>query len=165
MTPYLNITFPCGRTYQIATAPILEHAAKNDAVLSDDDALMAYVNTLPWPEVEEHARLMNVQVSLEAEWDSAVLVPADSPMGYPKPNAERLLQQPMAVTLGALAQEGTDAQIGMIANAAGTPVAAIIVVQGPPDIVTGYAGVVEQFAQFLSQRAAATQEQAATTVK
>lgn len=179
MTPYVNITFPCGRTYQVASAVAAAHfhaaikadnpdmddatiTATVEAAFADDSRLFDYIKAMPWDAVEPECRLMNVQVSLEAEWGSAVLVSADAKMGYPKPTADRLLQQPMAVTLGALVQEGSDAQIGMITNAAGVPVAAVIVVQGSPDVVSGYVGVVDQFANFLSQRAAASGQTAAT---
>lgn len=183
MKTYCTITFPgAGRVYQIPTALIYEDRVRARLSLglaetevavraeiledfSNDFTLVDWAkNNMDWREIEPHAVLVQVfPRKLASEWDDASVEPTDEQKKPEEIGLENAMDAPLQAFLTAMVANGEEcAVIGINSD---QPVgAAMIVVQGPAEVVQGYVATVAQFNDFLQKQRAIVAGQGADAI-
>lgn len=165
------IEFPAsGRVYQIPSKVIADDRIKarlavglsesEDEVreevyasFADDFTMVEWAkNNMDWSEIEQHAMLLEVRPrKVSSEWDDASITPVDigrTPATMDQVNA---LDVPLEAVLTSMAFAGEE--VSIVAINADQPVsAAIVVLQGQTDVVSGYLATITKFNDFMAKQ-------------
>lgn len=176
MKQFLTISFPAaGRTYQMSTAPIfaaltqwaLAGEAKGNPdeahqlakkVIENGDALAIWMrDNTTWQQLLPMARLIKANVR-DMNIANAELSLGDELVAAAEVRGDEFMELPVASIVTKMAESGNTVAICGIHGQDDKLAGAVVLVQGPGDVVSGYIGVINQFAGFLEEHARRAKE-------
>lgn len=174
MKSIVTITFPrSGRVYQVATAAIAMHRANRQVIADPNRTLEQHANetvmlfaddgvairwameNMAWKDIAPHAHIIEVfERDLGAEWTGATLELTDFPRPPKQLDDEAIVNSPLSLIISSMAAKGSPCHMLVLSDSNDPEhksTGAIVLVQGPNDIVDGYVATITQFTQHLEK--------------